>query len=283
MRRGAMSLGFPPFTPAVKLLVYANVAIFVVAFFADRTGANLDALLTGLFGLMPQQVVQHGWIWQLITYSFLHSGIGHILLNMLALWMFGSRLEMDWGKQRFLEFYFFCVVGAALVTVGIAYTHFLGMAPNVITVGASGGIYGLIVAFGLLYREARIYFYGIFAIPAGIFAIIVLALALFGAISERGSVNNVAHLGGALFGYIYLRALPGRGLRYATSEGYYGLLNRFHRWKRRRMARKFEVFMREHDRSKYFDEYGNYREPGPEGDPPEDNGKGQGGGGGWVN
>jgi len=139
-----------------------------------------------------------------------------------------------------------------------------------------GGIYGLIVAFGMLYGTSRIYFWGIFAIQARIFAIIVLALAVLGAL-QGGAVNNIAHLGGAFFGFLYLKFLPRRGLRHATSEGYYGLINRYHRWRRKRMARKFEVFMREHDRSKYFDEYGNYKAPDDKG-----NGKGEGGSG-WVN
>src|SRR2546423_1564591 len=93
-------------------------------------------------------------------------------------------------------------------------------------------IYANIAIFlAILFAEARVYSYGIFAIKAKIFVTIWIALALFGAISERGDVNNIAHLGGALFGYLYLKLLPGRhGVRYAASEGYYGILNRFHRW-----------------------------------------------------
>lgn len=279
-----MDLGFPPFTRAVKYLIYANIAVFLALFFAARAGGDASAWIR-IFGLSPVAVL-HGAVWQVVTYSFFHSGVSHILFNMLSLWMFGSRLELDWGLQRFLEFYFFCVVGAALSTIAISYTGVLGMSPAVTTVGASGGIFGLLVAFGILYAEARVYIYGIFAIKAKIFVTIWIALALFGAISERGDVNNIAHLGGALFGYLYLKLLPGRGgMRYAASEGYYGVLNRFHRWKRKRMARKFEVYMRENDRSKYFDEFGNYRDPDqkdPEPRSKEEDGKGNSGGG-WVN
>ncbi len=215
----------------------------------------------------------HGWVWQIVTYSFIHIGVMHVLFNMLSLWMFGATLEQDWGSSGFYQFYFFCVVGAALCTVGLSYTGILGMTPAALTAGASGGIYGLIVAFGILFAEQRVYIYGIFAIKAKWLAIIWVALALFGALDGgAGGVANVAHLGGALFGYIYLKAIPKRGLSYATSESYYGIINRYQRWKRRRAAKKFEVFVRQHDRSKYFDEYGNYRGPqsGDSGDSKKD-------------
>ena len=122
------------------------------------------------------------------------------------------------------------------------------------------------------------YIYGIFPIKAKIFAAIWVGLALFGALKETGGVANVAHLGGAAFGFLYVRWLPKRGLKLAGSEGYYGFLNRYHKWKRRQAAKKFQVYMGKHNRSQYFDEHGNYREPG--------NGKGNGKGDDpskWVN
>ena len=87
-----------------------------------------DHYLVAYFGLRGADVM-HGIVWQLVTYSFLHGGLWHLLLNMLTLWMFGSQEEQDWGSRRFLEYYFFCVVGAALVTVGVSYTGF-GMNPH---------------------------------------------------------------------------------------------------------------------------------------------------------
>jgi hypothetical protein len=93
---------------------------------------------------------------------------------------------------------------------------------------------------------------------------------------DAGGVNNMAHLGGALFGYIFLKALPRRGLSHGMSESWYGLRNRYHKWKRRQAAKKFEVYMREHDRSQYFDEHGNYRDP-------EKKENGDAGKGPWVN
>jgi hypothetical protein len=144
------------------------------------------------------------------------------------------------------------------------------MSPLTATVGASGGIYGLLVAFGILYAEQRIYIYGIFPIKAKWFAIIWVALALFGALREAGGVANVAHLGGAAFGFAYVRWMPKRGFRLVMSEQYFGVRNRYHKWKRRQAAKKFQVYMREHDRSEFFDEHGNYRDPNA----PKGNGQG---------
>lgn len=280
--RTAQDFGFPPFTRSVKAIVIACVAIWIGMFIIDRAGyGDVYRTIVDLFALRPVDVL-HGKMWQLVTYSFLHAGLGHIFFNMLSLWMFGSRLEQDWGRQRFLEFYFFCVIGGGLSTVLVSYAHILGMDPRVPTVGASGGIFGLLVAFGVLYSRARVYVWGIFPIEARWLAIIWVGLALYAALASTGSVNEIAHLGGALFGYIYLKALPHRGLKFATSEGYYGLRNRYQRWKRRRMARKFEVFMKQHDRKQYFDEYGNYRAP-TETERKRDEENGKGSGSGWVN
>jgi membrane associated rhomboid family serine protease len=280
--RSAVDFGFPPFTRTVKTIVITCVAIWLVMFILARSGLGaITATIDAYFALTPALVV-HGYVWQLVTYSFLHAGIGHVFFNMLSLWMFGSRLEQDWGRQRFLEFFFFCVIGGALCTIGASYAGILGMNPRVPTVGASAGIFGLLVAFGILYSKMRVYIYGIFPIEARWLAIIWVGLAAYAALASTGNINEIAHLGGALFGYIYLKALPRRGLRFATSEGYYGVRNRYQRWKRRRMAKKFEVFMRKHDRKQYFDEYGNFRPPTDE-ERRRDEENGKGSGSGWVN
>jgi membrane associated rhomboid family serine protease len=280
--RSAVDFGFPPFTRTVKTLVITCLAIWLVMFILTRSGFGVvSATVDAYFALTPA-LVMHGYVWQLITYSFLHASLGHVFFNMLSLWMFGSRLEQDWGRQRFLEFYLFCVIGGALCTIAVSYAGILGMDPRVPTVGASGGIFGLLVAFGILYSRMRVYIYGIFPIEARWLAIIWVGLAAYAALASTGNINEIAHLGGALFGYIYLKALPRGGLKFATSEGYYGVRNRYQRWKRRRMAKKFEVFMRQHDRKQYFDEYGNFRPPTDE-ERRRDEENGKGSGSGWVN
>ncbi len=283
MPRGStMSLSFPPFTRAVKQLLIANGAIFLLFWVLrafDLTAAIGDWAYSHL-GLAGYAVV-HGEIWQLITYSFLHYGILHLLFNMLALWMFGATLEQDWGYSLFMQFYFFCVVGAALVTVAVSFTGLLGVSPLTLTVGASGGIYGLLLAFGMLHGNSEVMLFPLpFLIKAKYFVIGIIFLALYGALSSAHgggqSIAYMAHLGGLVFAYIWLKFVPRRGFGYAASERAFGLRNSYYRWKRKRAARKFEVYMRKHDRGDYkhddyFDEFGNFRDPSTR-DPGKKNG-----------
>jgi len=129
MYRGrTLSLSFPPFTKAVKWLVLSNAAVYLLMELLKVVNPDLGDEVFIILALMPQMVM-HGAIWQLVTYSFVHAGLFHVLFNMLALWMFGAQFEMDWGSKRFLEFYFFCVVGAALTTVAVSYSHLGGVTP----------------------------------------------------------------------------------------------------------------------------------------------------------
>jgi membrane associated rhomboid family serine protease len=278
-----ISLGFPPFTFAVKWLIIANTAVYllmlILAAIAPAVSATLFAYprpllgTTPWFALMPWAVT-HGLVWQLVTYSFVHGGLFHVLFNMLTLWMFGSQLEMGWKHRRFLEFYFYCVIAAALTTISIAYMGtlgafgFLGIGSSTITVGASGGIYGLMVAFAMLYGEQEFMLFPLpISIKAKYLVAILVLVSLAGAFQGMGpgargeSVAYFAHLGGALFGWVYIRFLPRRGILLASSEGSFGIRNRYQKWKRRRMAKKFEVYMSKHDRRLDFDEDGNYRPP----------------------
>ncbi len=270
--RGTFTMGFPPFTPAIKWLIIINTAIFLLMLLVGAAARPLAEFTAFYLWLRPIQVT-HGFIWQLATYSFFHLGLFHILFNMLTLWMFGATLESEWGTKQFTEFYFFCVVGAALVTTAIAYAglipalSFLGISPVTATVGASGGIFGVMLAFAVLHGDQEFMMFPLpFSIRAKYLVAILIFIALAGAFQGLGagrgeSVAYFAHLGGAFFGWVYVRFLPRRGLGFATSERYFGLRNAYYRWKRRRAARKFEVYMRQHKRSDYFDEYGNYRDP----------------------
>lgn len=228
--------------------------------------------------LIPTDVM-HGSVWQLVTYSLLHANFSHVFFNMLTLWFIGAYLERDWGQRRFIECYTFCVVGAALVTIAVSYTHFLGMDPATGTVGASGGIFGLLMAFGILYADQEMFLFPLpFSIKAkylvGIWVVVAI-IAVFE--PAQGGIAVFAHLGGLLFGFLWVKFTPKRGVSYAASEKYFGIRNSYYRWKRRRAARKFEVYMKDHDRKVTFDEHGNYV-------PPDDSDKPNGGSkSGWVN
>ncbi len=268
-----MSMGFPPFTRAVKYLVIANAAIYLLQLILGAIAPSTAAYVTAFFALIPVAVT-HGYIWQLVTYAFLHAGLFHVLFNMLTLWMFGSQLERGWGYRQFMEFYFYCAISAALVTISVSYLgtvsafDFLGITPRTITVGASGAIYGLMVAFAVLYGDQEFMLFPLpFMIRAKYLVGILLFISLAGAFQGMGpgrrgeSVAYFAHLGGALFGWIYVRFFPRKGIFFGSSEKYFSIRNSYYRWKRRRAARKFEVYMKKQDRAEYFDEYGNYRPP----------------------
>jgi membrane associated rhomboid family serine protease len=283
MYRGrTLTLSFPPFTRAVKWLILTNAAVFLVMALLRAFAGNVAGVADEFLALIPDRVL-HGFIWQMITYSFLHAGILHILFNMLGLWWFGAPLEMDWGKNRFLEFYVFCVMGAALTTIAVSYTGVGGITPQTGTIGASGGVLGILMAFGMLYGDREILLYFVLPIKAKYFVAGVAFFELINAIEAARpghgqGIAYVCHLGGLLFGFLYVKFVPRRGLMFEASENYFNMRNSFYRWKRRRAAKKFEVYMRQHDQEVHFDEHGNYI-------PPEDDQrKGNGGGkSGWVN
>jgi membrane associated rhomboid family serine protease len=185
-----------------------------------RGGFMEESALTYYFGLRAD-AFWHGWIWQIVTYMFLHGGFTHILFNMLGLWMFGSQLESEWGSRTFLKYYFFTGIGAGLTNAAI-FPH-----SSVPTVGASGALYGLLLAYGVLYPHRKIYLYFIIGIPAWLFVTGFGFFALVNgvALGQGSGIAHFAHLGGLLFGLIYtwLWGLPG---------GRIGLL------RRRRMARR---------------------------------------------
>ena len=275
-----MTLSLPPFTKAVTWLLGINTGIFLLRSVLEMFGLPARSFAIVYLSLIPARVVAHGWVWQLVSYSFIHFELGHWFGNMLGLWMFGSAIEGAWGRRRFLELYFFGVVGAALTTILFSYGHILGGNPATPTVGASGGVFAILIAFGVLFAESEIMLIPFpFLIKAkyfiGVLIVITLALAMAGG----GNVAYVAHLGGLLFGYLYVKRGPKPAVaNVGFAERYYGLKNSYYRWKRRRAAKKFEVYMRQHDQEVHFDEHGNYI-------PPEDGPrKGNGGGkSGWVN
>jgi len=221
--------------PGVKWLLIANVAVFVVDYFAL---ALFRADPFRPFGLVPRQVLSSGYLWQLASYMFLHGGFWHILVNMLTLWMFGLDLERDWGTRRFLEYYFLCGVGAGLCVIG-ASTLFGGMGSR--TIGASGAIYGVLLGFGLLYPDRVVLFSFLFPIKAKYFVMIMGAIAFMSSFSAGSGVSHIAHLGGMIFGYLYLKT------RLPRVNPLGGLKRRYREWKLERARRKFQVYLRKHD------------------------------------
>lgn len=189
------SIGFGggSITPVVKALIIANVAVFLLQ-------AVTDGRFVAIFGLVPHLVWERLYIWQILTYQFLHGGIFHVLFNMLALWMFGCDLERRWGSRFFLKYYTICVAGGAILNVLFLPDQ------TVPSIGASAGIYGILLAYGLLYPDRVIYFYFLFPIKMKHFVMIIGAISLYSSMTATQSgIAHLAHLGGMAVGYFYLR------------------------------------------------------------------------------
>lgn len=178
--------------PAIRTLMIANV----IGFLAGMVVPDLH----NLFGLVPQQTLFHRWLWQPVTYLFLHGNLWHLLFNLFALWMFGMPVEAQWGERDFLKYYFLCGLGAAAA-------H-LALAPHsaIPVIGASGSVYGLLVAFAMLYPDAVVYLYFLIPIKAAHMALLFGAIEFFaGYTGSTPGVARFAHLGGMLTGYLYIR------------------------------------------------------------------------------
>ena len=277
----SVTLALPPFTRAIKALIALNAGIYVLLLVMSATGyGNVAGSIEDALALRAADVV-HGRIYELVTYGFIHERFFHVFFNMLMLWMFGSMLEIPWGSRKFWEFYLFGVAGAGLGTVALAYSlsRVLHLSPLTPIIGSSGGLYAIYMAVGMLFGDQEVF---MFPLPISIrlkYLVGILAFISFvGALGGPGGTANLAQLSGLLFGYIYVKFVPRRGLTHAFSESFYGIRNGFHRWKRRRAARKFQVYMRkhEHDPKQYFDEYGNFK-------PPDERDKKDRGPSGWVN
>jgi membrane associated rhomboid family serine protease len=188
--------GFSLMPPVIKALLMANVAVFLF-----QLSPALGDYITYYFALWPIGSEQFQF-WQPLTYMFLHGGIGHIFFNMLALWMFGMEIENYWGSKQFSIYYFTCGIGAGLINLLATAGSF---SP---TVGASGAIYGVLLAFGMMFPDRIIYFYFFVPLKAKYFVAIYAAIEFFSTLGSGGSnVAHAAHLGGMLVGYIYIKIM----------------------------------------------------------------------------
>lgn len=266
-RQSPMMLSFPPFTGMIRKIILITVAIFFIflllRWIAPATGTEIFIL-----GALTPTAVMHGAIWQLVTYSFLSGGIFQIVFDMLSLWFIGAYLETTYGTRWVTELYFISVVGAALTTIAVSYTHIFHLTPHAMTYGADGGIFGLLAAWAVLMGDQKFLLFPLpISISAKYFVLIYILIALASVISGSSGLIYLAYLGGALFGYLYVKQAPRRGYAFAASERAFSFRNGYYRWKRRRAARKFEVYMRKHDRDVRFDNQGRYIDPDDKKDP----------------
>lgn len=198
--RSSMFGGFSFFPPVIKGLLIANTALFGLALILQKLtldGSPISGLIRDVFALCP---IGNGFQpWQLVTYMFMHGSFMHLLFNMFALWMFGLELENEWGSRKFLSYYVLCGLGAAAANLFIAPLF----APAAPTVGASGAIYGVLLAFGMLYPDRPIFVYFLLPVRARYFVMVYMALEIYaGVTSTTDGVAHFAHLGGAAVGFL---------------------------------------------------------------------------------
>jgi membrane associated rhomboid family serine protease len=242
--------GYP--TPAVKQLLIVTIAAFLLQYIGDFIAVDRDVVgrvislnswaVTWL-GLTPARFFT-GFLWQPVSYLFLHADILHVAFNMLALWMFGVDLERRWGRTAFLRYYFVCGIGAALTVLLVSLLPFAAAAEmyRKPTIGASGAIYGLLLAYGMLFPHRTI-FLMVFPVPARVYVIIVGVIVLLQASGGGGGgIAHFAHLGGLVAGYLYLSMGRGGGL---WAEIKY----RYVKWRMNRLRKRFDV----HDGGRRWD------------------------------
>ncbi len=207
------------FPPVIKNLLILNGLLFLAQISVEITYSDIMARVLNAMALYPPGAPDYGisifgpgrveipgfWPWQLVTYGFLHGGFGHLFFNMFALWMFGLRIENDWGSRRFAIFYFVCVNGAGLIQMFVMYGQ------PVPTVGASGGVFGILLAFGMMYPDEPIYIYFLFPVKA---KWLVIGYGLFtlyaGITGTQAGIAHFAHLGGMLFGFLLIQFWRGK-------------------------------------------------------------------------
>ena len=208
-----------PLTPVVKRLLIAAGAVFLLQAVAGHQ-------ISLIFGLVPPLIWQKFFLWQLGTYMFLHGDLFHLLFNLLALWMFGCELERYWGSRMFIKYFLITGVGAAICTVLTT--------PNlpVPTIGMSGAIYGILLAYGWYFPNRLIYIYFLFPVKAKYFVMIFGAIELYASLSGTGGgIAHITHLGGMIFGLVYLNC-PGIW-RYTY--------NIYFNWKKRKLKKRYKV------------------------------------------
>jgi len=228
-------------TPGVKLLVLVCSGVFLLQTLADLLiGPKATSWIDHFFGLVPLGPIPALRIWQPVTYIFLHGGLFHLLINMLILWMFGRDLELVWGKRRFLNYFLLCGVGAGLITIVVKILPmFWGLRPSdTPTIGASGAIFGILIANAILFPDRRIWLIPLpVTIPMRPYVAVMGAIEFFGTLGSGGdNISHICHLGGMLVGWLYLR----RG------SFLYGFRNTVTDWHYKRNRKRFEVYINKH-------------------------------------
>jgi|GEM_PF-277540 len=288
---------FPPFTGAVRSIILISAAIYVVILLLAAFAPPLAATIVAL-GTLTRETVLQGWVWQFLTYGFVNVDPLNFVLSMLGVYFLGGAVEAQLGRRRFVQLYLSSLIVAGMLGFALSLTRVVGNGP---ALGPGAAANAILMVFFLLNRNATIIPIPIpFPVPVRFIVFISAGIEAAYLLLNRFALFYLVLLLGMAAGYLWFavvlgrdrgpaRAFGGRGLSdrayagpgvTAKSEGLFaGMKNAYYRWKRKRAARKFEVYMRDHDRNVKFDEHGNYIPPADEA-PKKSNGGDRGG---WVN
>ncbi|MGA9039178.1 MAG: rhomboid family intramembrane serine protease [Terriglobales bacterium] len=266
-------MGLPPFRGAVRQIVLASVAIYVVILllmsFAQPTGQAVLAL-----GILDPAHVRQGWVWQFVTYAFMYVDPLDFVLSLVGIYFLGSAVEERVGSAKFYSLFFFSIIVSAIAGFALSLTHRVAQGP---VLGSGAAANSILMVFYLFNRGAPIMLFPIpIQIPVKWIVLFTAAIETAYLLLHQFALFYFILLLGLGAGYVWYLIFAGRKVSLGISERYFGIRNNYYRWKRRRAARKFEVYMSKHDRKVTFDENGNYI-------PPEDDKKNGGGKSGWVN
>jgi membrane associated rhomboid family serine protease len=251
-------LNFGNFSGFTRDLVLWNLGAYFLLGLMGLASPQGYSMLFGMLALTPYAFV-HGYIWQIVTYPFVHQGILNTAFELLSLWFLGSFLEGNHGSRWLMEIFAVSALGSGVAGVVLAVATNITGIP---IIGCWGAIFGLLMAFGVLYADLE---FMMFPLPmmikakylVAVYMLIAFAMLFF-------SVDRIfafSQLGGALFGYLFVKFAPRRGLSLAGRAQYFDWRNQYYRWKRKRAARKFMVYMKKQNRDVHFDDEGKYIDP----------------------
>lgn len=270
-RYQSFEMGLPPFRGAVRQIILFSTAVYIALLLMLAFAPEIGQAAFSVGMLQPDKVL-HGWLWQLVTYPFMYADPIQFLLSLVGIYFIGSAVEEQVGLQRFYGLFFGSLIVAGTVGVGLSRT---GVIAQGAAAGSGAAADAILMVFYLLNRGGQIMLFPIpMQLPIKWVVVGIAAIETAYLLLTRFSLQFCVILLGFGAGYLWYVLFLRRGVSINLSERVYGLRNAYYRWKRRRAAKKFQVYMRKHDRNVYFDEYGNYKPPDDKRDDER---------GGWVN
>jgi membrane associated rhomboid family serine protease len=269
-RNQSFEMGLPPFRGAVRQIIIASTLIYVTLLLLLAFAPAIANFVVDLGVLRPEHIRQ-GWIWQFVTYAFMYTDPLDFVLSLVGVYFIGAAVEDQIGSGRFYGLFFGSLMAAGVAGFALSLSGTIAQGP---AIGSGAAADAILMVFYLLNRNAPIMLFPIpLQIPVKWIVVGIAAIETAYLLLSHFALHFCVVLLGLGAGYLWFQLFLRRGASIGLSERVYGLRNSYYRWKRRRAAKKFQVYMRKHDRNVYFDEYGNYK-------PPDDKREDKGG---WVN